>query len=75
MAPRVLILVSMYRYMDSDFKFVKHFTPDLNVTFTIIINKMVHVKSNSLHIFLTIYLEGRYMDSFVKIYVCCGTPG
>ena len=30
----VLILVSMYRYLDSDFKFVKHSTPDLNVTFT-----------------------------------------
>ena len=34
MAPRVLILVSTYRYLDSDFTFVKHFKPDLNVTFT-----------------------------------------
>ena len=30
MAHRVVILASMYRYGDSDFKFIKHFTSDLN---------------------------------------------
>ena len=33
MAHKVLIFVSMYRYMDSDFKFVKHFIPDLAYIF------------------------------------------
>ena len=36
-------------------------------------NKMAHVKSNCLHICLTIYFEGCYMDSFVKTYVCWGS--
>ena len=65
MAPRVLILVSMCRYLDSDFKFVKHFNLTLLWPSQPPFNKMASVKSNCLYIFKTRYLEGCYTDTFL----------
>ena len=57
--------------MDSDYKFIKHFTSDRNLTFTTPFNKMAAGKSNCLYIFKTRYFEGCYTDSF-SIYTYIG---
>ena len=72
-SPRVMIMATMHRKVNSGVKFVKHFMFDFGESSQPLFYKMAAVKLNCLDIKKKKFWRDLEMDTFVKIFICIVT--